>query len=106
MTLEPEDSGPTYIRMASGLRQALANGEYRPGERFPSVRTLAAEYGVANATAARAVGLLRRAGVIASRPGVGTVVRDPATALAPTLQEQLNDLRRRVAALEARNLEA
>ncbi|MGH3814273.1 MAG: GntR family transcriptional regulator [Pseudonocardiaceae bacterium] len=103
MALDLDDPRPTYLQLADRLRRAVAEGEYQHGDRLPAVRTLAQEFGVATATAAKAVDVLRREGIVVSRPGLGTVVRDPAAAAAaPTVQEQLDDLRRRVEALEAR----
>lgn len=69
---------------------------------LPAVRVLAREYGIANATAAKAVEVLRHEGIVVSRPGIGTVVRSSKAASAPSLQAQVDDLRQRVEALEAR----
>ncbi len=46
----------------------------RPGERLPTVRGLAEELAVAPNTVVKAYNELQRAGLIESRPGVGTVV--------------------------------
>jgi len=46
----------------------------RPGERLPTVRGLAEELAVSPNTVVKAYNELQRAGLIESRPGVGTVV--------------------------------
>ena len=46
----------------------------RPGERLPTVRGLAGALAVAPNTVVKAYNELQRAGLIESRPGVGTVV--------------------------------
>ena len=53
--------------LAEELAEAVARGARAPGERLPSVRELAREAGSATGTAARAYGLLRRAGVVTGR---------------------------------------
>lgn len=100
MALDLDDRRPVYLQIADELRRAIRSGDYQAGDRLPAVRMLAEQYGTATATAAKAIDLLRQEGVVTSRPGLGTVVRDTAMAVAPSLQEQVQDLRRRVEALE------
>lgn len=103
MPVDLDDPRPTYLQIADDLRRAITDGTYKAGERLPAVRALAEQYGVANATAAKSVEVLQQAGIVMSRPGLGTVVRDASAAAAPSLQDQVDDLRRRVERLEARN---
>lgn len=72
-----------YLVIAADLRRRIAEGELRPGQRVPSTRQLAKESGVAMATAAKALTLLRTEGVVVTRPRSGTVVA-PAAADAET----------------------
>ena len=66
------------MQLVEGVRHALAVGTLRPGERLPTVRALAGELAVAPNTVVKAYNELQRAGLIESRPGVGTlVVGDP-----------------------------
>jgi DNA-binding transcriptional regulator YhcF (GntR family) len=67
-----------YQQIAAELRQRIAAGRIRPGERLPSTRTLMREYGVAMATATKALTTLQQEGLAHSLPGVGTVVGPPA----------------------------
>lgn len=55
----------------------MAGGQLSPGEKLPTVRCLAAELGVHVNTVARAYSELERAGVVITRPGLGTFVAAP-----------------------------
>lgn len=68
---------PPYVRIAGEYRRRIASGELRPGDRLPSTRALAAEWGVALATAAKALTELRLSGVVRTQARVGTVVAPP-----------------------------
>ncbi|MCC3773914.1 GntR family transcriptional regulator [Streptomyces sp. UNOB3_S3] len=82
---------PPYLRVAAELRARIASGELRAGERVPSTRGITEEWGVALATATKALAVLRQEGLVRAVPGVGTVVvpapprrgrhREPAPAL-------------------------
>jgi AcrR family transcriptional regulator len=69
-------SDPPYLRIVSDLRRRIASGGLRPGERVPSTRQIAAEWGVALATAARALATLAQDGDVRAVPRVGTVVSE------------------------------
>ena len=64
----------TSARIAADLRSRIAAGEFGPGDRVPSTRELTRQWGVAMATATRALSLLQDEGVLRSVRGVGTVV--------------------------------
>jgi DNA-binding transcriptional regulator YhcF (GntR family) len=70
-----EDSDRPYLRIAAALRERIATGALRPGDRVPSTRQVVRDFGVAMATATRALGVLRDEGLVVTRPGSGTVVR-------------------------------
>ncbi|MGW4685431.1 TetR/AcrR family transcriptional regulator C-terminal domain-containing protein [Streptomyces sp. NPDC004244] len=65
---------PPYLRIVAAIRRRIADGELAPGERVPSTRQIAREWGVALATATKALTTLRLEGLVESRPRVGTVV--------------------------------
>ncbi|AZQ73726.1 MULTISPECIES: GntR family transcriptional regulator [Streptomyces] len=65
---------PPYLRIASELRARIASGELRAGQRVPSTRGITEEWGVALATATKALAVLRQEGLVRAVPGVGTVV--------------------------------
>ena len=66
-----------YRRIVDHLRHRIAAGELRPGDRIPSARQLTRDWGVAIATATKALGVLRQEGLTVVRPGIGTVVAEP-----------------------------
>ncbi|WP_103355228.1 TetR/AcrR family transcriptional regulator [Amycolatopsis sp. CA-128772] len=65
-----------YVAIADDLRERIARGELPPGARVPSTRRLAADHGVAMATAAKALAQLGREGLVRAEPRSGTVVAD------------------------------
>lgn len=67
------DDAP-YLRIATEIQRRIEAGELRTGDRVPSTRALTAEFGVAMATATKALTALRQQGLVHARPGVGTVV--------------------------------
>jgi DNA-binding transcriptional regulator YhcF (GntR family) len=69
---------PPYLQVAAAIRRRIATGALRPGDRVPSTRQVVRDFGVAMATASRALAVLRDEGLVVTRPGSGTVVRAPA----------------------------
>ena len=74
------DGLPASDQVVLAVRRAVLAGQLRDGDTFPSVRTLSQELRISPTTAHKAIGQLREEGLLASRPGVGMVVR---TAAAP-----------------------
>ncbi|MFD9224110.1 TetR/AcrR family transcriptional regulator C-terminal domain-containing protein [Streptomyces sp. NPDC060064] len=74
---------PPYLRIATELRRRIASGELSPGDRVPSTRAITQEWGVAMATATKALAALRQEGLVRPVPGVGTVVTRAAAAHPP-----------------------
>jgi AcrR family transcriptional regulator len=72
-----------YRRIAAHIRARIARGELRPGDRIPSTREIVREWGVAMATATKAITLLREDGLVRPERGRGTVVRSAAPARTP-----------------------
>ncbi|PJE97160.1 GntR family transcriptional regulator [Streptomyces carminius] len=68
------DNRPPYIRIAGHYRDLIASGELGPGKLLPSIKSLAREWEVSNATAEKAVGQLRSEGLVRGIHGVGTEV--------------------------------
>ncbi|MER6361099.1 GntR family transcriptional regulator [Kitasatospora sp. NPDC001527] len=68
------ETEPPFRRIAADLRRRIADGELAPGERVPSNRRLAQDWGVALATATKALTVLRLEGLVEARPRIGTVV--------------------------------
>lgn len=68
---------PASRRIAEALRSAIESGELRAGDKLPSERTLAEQYGAARNTAREAVRLLSEQGLVTARHGRGVFVREP-----------------------------
>lgn len=71
---------PPYLRIVAAIRRSIADGELVPGDRVPSTRQIAADWGVALATATKALTTLRLEGLVEARPRIGTVVAGTAPA--------------------------
>lgn len=67
---------PPYRRIAEEIRGRIASGALRAGDWVPSARAITREWGVAIATASKALAVLRDEGVTVARPGAGTVVAE------------------------------
>ncbi|MEV6829091.1 GntR family transcriptional regulator [Amycolatopsis sp. NPDC051102] len=65
-----------YVAIADELRERIARGELPPGARVSSTRRLAADHGVAMATAAKALAQLSQEGLVRAEPRSGTVVAE------------------------------
>jgi AcrR family transcriptional regulator len=69
---------PPYLRIAAEIRRRITAGELSVGVRVPSTRQLTREFGVAMATAAKALAVLGQDGYVQAVPRVGTIVVEPA----------------------------
>ena len=76
----PIDRGsfePPYAQLARSIRERIAGGEYRPGDRLPSEAELCTAYGVSPMTVRRAIAELVREDVAVTEHGRGTFVKVP-----------------------------
>lgn len=78
MTEQPQRDPSPYERVVADIRARIDSGALAPGERVPSTREITREWGVAMATATKALAALRAQGLVEAVRGIGTVVRDPA----------------------------
>lgn len=69
-------SVPPWEQLADILRGQIESGKLHPGDRIPSVVSLAQEYDLAAGTVRKALGQLQREGLIESRVGWGTFVTE------------------------------
>jgi GntR family transcriptional regulator len=69
---------PPSRTIAANLRAKITTGEYTPGDRLPSERDLAAEFGTARNTAREAIGQLAAEGLVDVQHGRGVFVRTEA----------------------------
>lgn len=66
---------PHYYQLANILRQQIATGKLRPGDRVPSESQLSEQYDVSPMTARRALTLLLDEGLVTATRGRGTFVK-------------------------------
>ncbi|MFG3681820.1 GntR family transcriptional regulator [Micromonospora chalcea] len=67
---------PKYLQIAAELRRSIRDGQIKAGERLPAETALAERFRVSPITLRNAIGVLRAEGLIESRHGVGTFVRE------------------------------
>lgn len=70
------DFVPLYVRIARHLRDEIASGRLRDGDRTPSEHELAAQFRTTRATVARAFQSLAFEGLVVRRTGSGTFVAE------------------------------
>jgi GntR family transcriptional regulator len=92
-----------YEQVVYAARKAIVAGQLRPGDPFPSVRTLSKELKINPNTAHKVILYLTNEGLVEIRPGIGTVVaalpQPTAAACAELLGNELEAL-----VVEARKL--
>ncbi len=69
--IQPSSPVPAYRQVIVGVRNAIANGELKEGERMPSIRFLAQKLAINPNTVARAYRELEHLHIITSRRGSG-----------------------------------
>ena len=77
MRLRRDSHVAMHRQLAQQLRQAIAGGGYRPGDRLPTEPELAARHAVSRITARQAVMQLVREGLVVRRQGKGSFVAEP-----------------------------
>jgi len=68
---------PISDQIVHAAKRAIISGLLRPGDAFPSVRTISRDLRINPNTAHRAITELIDAGLLAMHPGIGTVVLAP-----------------------------
>ena len=84
-----EGRGRPSQEIAAAIREQITSGELAPGDRVPSARQIVRDWGVAVATATRAIATLQAEGLVRAVPGVGTIVQTP------IMQRRVRTARRR-----------
>jgi GntR family transcriptional regulator len=63
-----------FEQIVYASKKAMVSGQLRPGDPFPSVRTLSKDLKINPNTAHKIVAFLVNEGLLETRPGIGTVV--------------------------------
>jgi len=71
-----------YEQVVYAAKKAVVSGQMRPGDAFPSVRVLSREFKINPNTAHKVILQLVEEGILEVRPGIGTVVAEPAASSA------------------------
>ena len=75
-TLDPVNGAPIYRQIIQQIEYAILSGRMRPGDRLPTIRSLAVELKTNPNTIARAYGELEIRGILATHVGSGTYISD------------------------------
>lgn len=87
------DREPIYRQLATQIREGIARGRLKPGDKLPSVRELSRTLVVNPNTIARGYTELEREGVLHTRQGKGVFIAEPATELTkPARKKRLTEL--------------
>jgi GntR family transcriptional regulator len=89
-SIELRPGTPIHEQVVYAVRRAVVTGQLRPGDAFPSVRTLSLEIKVNPNTAHKIVATLTEDGLLEVRPGIGTVVALPRSGGAAVRRAILN----------------
>jgi len=85
-----------YEQVAYAARKAIVSGQMRPGDPFPSVRTLSRDLKINPNTAHKVILYLTNEGLVEIRPGIGAFVAElpkaTAAARAGLLENELESL--------------
>ncbi len=75
-TLDPENGTPIYRQIIQQIEYAILSGRMQPGDRLPTIRSLAVELKTNPNTIAKAYGELEIRGILATQVGSGTYISD------------------------------
>ncbi len=68
---------PIYEQIVQAVKLSLTTGRLKPGDRFPSVRTISTELGVNPNTVQKAATVLTNLGILEIRSGQGSFIAEP-----------------------------
>ncbi len=68
---------PLYRQLRQVIREQIAAGEWKPGDRIPTIRELCQRYGVSRTTVVQAVNALIQEGLLTGRQGKGIFISRP-----------------------------
>jgi len=76
MAWEFKDQRPIYIQLIEQIKLKIISGEYKPGQKFPTVRELAEEASVNPNTIQKALAELERSGFVYSQRTSGRFITE------------------------------
>ena len=81
------DDAPVYAQLVEHIKLAIISGEFKLGERLPSVRELSADAGVNPNTMQRAFAELEREGLVLTQRTAGRSVTEDASRVEQTKRQ-------------------
>jgi DNA-binding transcriptional regulator YhcF (GntR family) len=72
--VELKTGSPVSEQLVYAVKKAVISGHMQTGDKFPSVRTLSQELRINPNTAHKVIAALINEGLLAVRPGIGTIV--------------------------------
>jgi len=75
-SLDQSDGAPIYRQIIQQIEYAILSGRMQPGDRLPTIRSLAVELKTNPNTIAKAYGELEIRGILATQVGSGTYIAD------------------------------
>ncbi len=89
LMLEINSELPIYLQIRDQIIAGIANGQLKPGTSLPSIRQLAADFGINLHTVNKSYDLLEREGFIQLRRKTGAVIQ-----ITPTLSDTWKERQR------------
>ena len=75
-SLDPTNAVPIYRQIIQQIEYAILSGRMKPGDRLPTIRSLAVDLKTNPNTIAKAYGELEIRGILATQVGSGTYISD------------------------------
>jgi DNA-binding GntR family transcriptional regulator len=99
---------PAYVQLVNILRNQIAFGQFKPGERLPSESQLCKRYEVSPMTVRRAINILLQQGLVSTTQGRGTFVKSIELSTVKFGFDELRDMfsQNKVKLLEVRIIKA
>ncbi len=90
-TIKFQYGSPIYEQIIYAVKKAIATGQLKPDDKFPSVREMSKELRINPNTAQKVIGHLVRDGMLEVLPGIGSIVAELGFATKEQRRKILND---------------
>ena len=92
--MEYDSRTPIYLQVIDRIRKRMVQGKIRPGDKLPSTRALALEYGVNPNTAARIYNEMETMGLCYTERGLGTFMTQDESSIQQLRRDMADQLLR------------
>lgn len=103
--INPADPRPPRDQLTAALRSKIDEGYLAPGDLLPAQSQLATDYGMSPTTVKNAIKILRDEGLVTSRPGAGSYVREQGPHIRISYLHEQDEKRRAAEPADARGRE-